>query len=41
MQRKRGKLGPIGDAVADLDDALVLAIREVSPLGTAPLHLLD
>ena len=31
MQRQRGELVPIGDAVSGLDDALRLAIREESP----------
>ena len=31
MQRQRGGLAPIGDAVSGLDDALVPAIRETGP----------
>ena len=31
MQRQRGELGPIGEVVAGLDDALVSAIRDNSP----------
>ena len=31
MQRKRGGLVPIGDAVSGLDDVAVPAIREASP----------
>ena len=31
MQRKRGELVPIGNAVSGLDEALVPAIRKASP----------
>ena len=38
MQRKRGELVPIGNAVSALDDVPVKALREASPPARAGLH---
>ena len=41
MQRKRGELVPIGEVVSGLDDALVPAIRDVSPQARHHFTLAD
>ena len=41
MQRQRGGLGPIGDAVSGLDDVLVPAIRAASPQARHHFTLAD
>ena len=41
MQRQRGELGPIGDAVSGLDDVLVSAIRDGSPQARNSFTIAD
>ena len=41
MQRKRGELVPIGDAVSGLDDVLVSALRNDSPQARHHFTLAD
>ena len=41
MQRKRGGLVPIGDAVSGLDDGPVAAVRDASPPARRGFTLAD